>query len=172
MAGGRGAGSFCRDRGRAEVGKEGEKLSNITHKTLLSEEENDVRALVDVCACLSAEALWLRVELAGLRVSVKLFGSSAVQTGRWGFLARWPPRGALLAWLRQPAWMPGCLTSRLQTLDESHRARCSWMSTGSKSKHQIPGQHTSAGNVVPSRMVKTNIEKHLYMLLICYLGGQ
>lgn len=49
MAGGRGAGGFCQDRGRAEVGKEGEKLSNITLKTLLSEEENGVCVLVCVC---------------------------------------------------------------------------------------------------------------------------
>lgn len=61
------------------MGKEGEKLSNITLKTLLSEEENQcvcmgvwgcvcrgvqARACVcwgDVCARLSEEAVWLEL---------------------------------------------------------------------------------------------------------------
>lgn len=73
MAGGRGAGGCCQDRGKAQVGKEGEKLSNITLQTWLSDEENQcvctcvcvgvgvsVHACVcwgDVCAHLSEEAV-------------------------------------------------------------------------------------------------------------------
>lgn len=112
MAGGKGASSSCQDRARTREGKEGEKLSSITLKTLLSAEESGVYRLMCVCVC--PHHCMLHAALAGLIAGVRLLGFSVAETGSGGVSGTIAPRGALHAGVRQPV----CLSYWLQPLDE------------------------------------------------------
>lgn len=107
MAGGRGASSFCQDRGRTRVGKEGEKLSSVTPETLLSSQESAVCRLM----CVSTLVLWCTLRW---QVWEPVSGSSGCPWLRLGGRDFWcdSPKGSSSCWGKTAcllACVPGLL---------------------------------------------------------------
>lgn len=142
MAGWRGASSFCQDRGRTRVGKEGEKLSSVTPKTLLSSQESVVCRLM----CVSTLVLWCTLRW---QVWEPVSGSSGCPWLRLGGRDFWCD--FLIAGVRQPARLHVCLGCWLQTLDEAQEVRRSWMSSGTNSNYQNHQATPSWGSMLTHR---------------------